>query len=36
MQQVAPMGDMTGGADMDVNTPDGSAANGQWNQAYMG
>lgn len=27
----APMGDMTGGADMDVGTPDGMAAAGQWN-----
>ena len=27
----APMGDMTGGADMDMNTPDGMAAAGQWN-----
>jgi hypothetical protein len=26
-----PMGDMTAGADMDVNTPDGNAAAGQWN-----
>ena len=34
--QGAPMGDMSAGADMDVNTPDGSAANGQWNQGYMG
>jgi hypothetical protein len=32
--QQAPMGDMAG-ADMDVSTPDGSAANGQWNQQYM-
>ena len=31
--QGAPMGDMTGGADMDVNTPDGGAALGQWNNA---
>lgn len=29
--QGAPMGDMSGGADMDVNTPDGMAAAGQWN-----
>ena len=29
----APMGDMTAGADMDVNTPDGGAALGQWNNA---
>jgi hypothetical protein len=29
--QGAPMGDMTAGADMDVATPDGSAALGQWN-----
>ena len=27
----APMGDMTAGADMDVGTPDGGAALGQWN-----
>ena len=27
----APMGDMTGGADMDIGTPDGMAAAGQWN-----
>ena len=33
MEQVPPqpMGDMTAGADMDVNTPDGNAAAGQWN-----
>ena len=31
MQQVPPMGDMAGG-DMDVMTPDGQAAAGQWNQ----
>ncbi len=34
MEQVpqgAPMGDMTGGADMDMGTPDGMAAAGQWN-----
>lgn len=31
MQQAAPMGDMSAGADMDVNTPDGMAASGQWN-----
>ena len=30
----APMGDMAG-ADMDVNTPDGGAALGQWNNAPM-
>ena len=30
---MPPMGDMTGGADMDVNTPDGGAALGQWNNA---
>ncbi len=38
MEQVpqgAPMGDMTAGADMDVNTPDGGAALGQWNNAPM-
>ena len=29
----APVGDMTAGADMDVNTPDGGAALGQWNNA---
>ena len=29
--EQAPMGDMTAGADMDVNTPDGNAAAGQWN-----
>ncbi len=29
----APMGDMTAGADMDVGTPDGGAALGQWNNA---
>ena len=29
--QQAPMGDMTAGADMDVGTPDGGAALGQWN-----
>ena len=29
--QGAPMGDMTAGADMDVGTPDGMAAAGQWN-----
>jgi hypothetical protein len=33
--QGAPMGDMTAGADMDVNTPDGGAALGQWNNAPM-
>jgi hypothetical protein len=27
------MGDMSAGADMDVNTPDGGAALGQWNNA---
>ena len=34
MEQVpqgAPMGDMTAGADMDMETPDGMAAAGQWN-----
>lgn len=33
MTQVpqVPMGDMSGGADMDMNTPDGMAAAGQWN-----
>ena len=35
MTPVAPMGDMTAGADMDVNTPDGGAALGQWNNAPM-
>ena len=29
--QTAPMGDMTAGADMAVDTPDGNAAAGQWN-----
>ena len=29
----APIGDMSGGADMDINTPDGGAALGQWNNA---
>ena len=29
--QGAPMGDMTAGADMDMGTPDGMAAAGQWN-----
>jgi hypothetical protein len=29
----APVGDMNAGADMDVNTPDGGAALGQWNNA---
>ena len=29
--QQAPMGDMTAGADMDIGTPDGNAAAGQWN-----
>ena len=33
--QGAPMGDMTAGADMDVGTPDGGAALGQWNNAPM-
>ena len=28
---TAPMGDMTAGADMAVDTPDGNAAAGQWN-----
>ena len=31
MEQVAPMGDMGAGADMDMMTPDGNAALGQWN-----
>ena len=31
MEQTAPMGDMSAGADMDVNTPDGMAAAGEWN-----
>lgn len=31
----APMGDMTAGADMDVGTPDGGAALGQWNTPPM-
>jgi hypothetical protein len=31
MTPVAPMGDMTAGADMAVDTPDGGAALGQWN-----
>ena len=31
----APMGDMTAGADMDVGTPDGGAALGQWNNAPL-
>ncbi len=31
----APMGDMTAGADMDVGTPDGGAALGQWNTPQM-
>ena len=31
MTEVAPMGDMTAGADMDVGTPNGGAALGQWN-----
>jgi hypothetical protein len=38
MEQVpqgVPMGDMTAGADMDVGTPDGGAALGQWNNAPM-
>ena len=33
MTETAPMGDMTAGADMDVGTPDGNAAAGQWNAA---
>lgn len=33
MEQVPPMGDMTAGADMDIGTPDGNAAAGQWNAA---
>lgn len=32
-QPMAPMGDMTAGADMAVETPDGNAAAGQWNAA---
>ena len=38
MEQVpqgVPMGDMTAGADMDIGTPDGGAALGQWNNAPM-
>jgi hypothetical protein len=31
----APVGDMSGGADMDINTPNGGAALGQWNNAPM-
>ena len=31
----APMGDMTAGTDMDIETPDGGAALGQWNNAPM-
>ena len=31
MTPTAPMGDMTAGADMAVETPDGNAAAGQWN-----
>lgn len=31
-QGQTPLGDMTAGADMDINTPDGTAALGQWNQ----
>ena len=31
--QTAPMGDMTAGADMAIETPDGNAAAGQWNAA---
>ena len=31
MTEVAPIGDMTAGADMDVGTPNGGAALGQWN-----
>ena len=31
----APIGDMTAGADMDVGTPDGGAALGQWNTPPM-
>ena len=30
-QMTAPMGDMGAGADMDMMTPDGNAAAGQWN-----
>ena len=33
MTQNAPVGDMSGGADMDIDTPDGGAALGQWNNA---
>jgi len=33
MTQNAPVGDMSGGADMDIDTPDGGAALGQWNTA---
>jgi hypothetical protein len=32
VENVAPIGDMTTGADMDVNTPDGMSALGQWNE----
>lgn len=35
MQQVAPEGDMTAGADMDVNSPQGTALNGAWNAPYQ-
>ena len=35
MPMNVPMGDMTGGADMDVNTPDNGAALGQWNTPPM-
>lgn len=35
MQQVAPEGDMTAGADMDVTSPQGTALNGAWNAPYQ-
>ena len=34
-QPMAPMGDMGAGADMDMQTPDGAAAVGQWNAPPM-
>ena len=34
-QPMAPMGDMGAGADMDMQTPDGAAAVGQWNTPPM-
>ena len=34
-QPMAPMGDMGAGADMDMQTPDGAAALGQWNAPPM-